>query len=50
MNKKKESTKKLIGDNGVIEKNDYVGKVTTLICIVVSFVLIVLGTLAFTGV
>lgn len=48
MAKENKRIKKLIGDNGVIEKADYVGLVTIILCVIVTFVLIVLGTLAFT--
>ena len=47
MAKENKRIKKLIGDNGIIEKADYVGLVTIILCVIVSFILIVLGILAF---
>ena len=47
MVKENKRIKKLIGDNGIIEKADYVGLVTIILCVIVSFILIVLGILAF---
>lgn len=41
--------KKFIGDSGVIEKTDYIGQTMIVICIVVSFVLVLLATLALTN-
>ena len=47
MVKENKRIKKLIGDNGIIEKADYVGFVTIILCVIVSFILFVLGIFAF---
>lgn len=49
MAKEGKKGKRLIGDSGVVEKADYIGKVMIVICVVVSFVLILLATLAITN-
>lgn len=49
MAKGEKKLKKLIGDSGVIEKADYIGHVMIVVCVVVSFVLILLATLALTA-
>lgn len=40
---------RFIGDSGVEERTDYLGKAMIVICIIVSFVLIMLATLALTS-